>query len=214
MASFREYFRTKIPGVWFEEDTWLEKITQIILMPLDIMTQVLNYIPRLRDIRNEEAPLDGMILEGKQRALPKYNIESKESYGLRVLNAWNDWERSGSRLGLFNVLIEVGYTPDTTTYEYGVQENITNLDNAYWADADTPSEHRNIVWDKFSWGGIVDEYFCFGIHISDPNNKYYSNQTRLNEIIDICRRFSDGHNRLVGIYFTDGSGNILNTYNF
>lgn len=182
-------------------------------MPADLMAQVFNFIPRLRDMRNQEAPLDGMILEGKQRNTPKYNIESKESFSERLLNSWNDWIRSGSRLGLWTVLTEVGYTPDTTTYEYGIQENIQGLDYAYWASASDPTLHRNILWGKFYWGGVIYERFCFAVHICDPDSNLYANRTRINEIIDICGRFADGHNRLIAIYFTDGSGNILNTYN-
>lgn len=209
--SFRAFFRSKLPALWYENDTWLAKMTQILLLPADIYMQILNYIPRLRDLSSHNVPLDALIHEGKQRSIPYYSIENTNSYADRLQNAWDDWTAAGSRYGLHKVLTEVGYIPDTTTYEYGIQENIQNVSPAYWGDSSDVTLHRDMVWGKFYWDGYIDTRYCYAVYISDIAENYWADSTRINEIRDICYRFSEGHTHLYYIYFTDGMGNILHT---
>jgi hypothetical protein len=212
-STFRSFFRFKLPALWFEPDTWLEKMTQILLLPADICMQILNYIPRLRDLRNHEVPLDALQLEGKQRGIPFYAIEDVNSFSDRLQNAWNDWITSGSRYGLYNVFTEVGYVLDTTTYEYGIQERIEAPIVAYWGDHNDVTTHRNMVWNKFFYDGYIDSRYCYAVYVKDAEENMYLNSTRINEIKDICNRFGEAHTQLYYIHFTDGLGNILHTIN-
>lgn len=212
MANFRTFFRDKIPELYFAEGTWIEKLTQTVLLPFDIFMQVLNYIPRLRDLKNREVSNDALLLEGQQTNMPKY--ASEPDYAGRILERWNIWQSAGSRPCFYNTAVLAGYTPDTTVYEYGVQERIQNVKNAYWAGEDHPENNRDIVWSKFYWGGYIDSKNLYAVHIIDPDGDVYYNESKTNEIVDICYRFVGAENRLAYIYSTDGSGNIVFTKSF
>jgi hypothetical protein len=207
--NFREHFRSKLPGLYFSEGTWLEKIKEILLMPADIFMQVLDFIPRLRDLKNQNTPEDGAILEAAQRNLIKYFAEP--IFFERILNSWETWTEAGSRYLINKVITMVGYTMDTTIYEYGVQEHITETQAAYWADYTNISENRGVAFDKFYWDGFIDSQYNYGIHIVDPTGIIYTNNTKIKELTHICRKFGPAHCLLYSIYFTDGAGNIVNT---
>lgn len=208
-ANFREWFRTKLPGLYFEPGTWLEKMAQLILLPADLFLQVFDYIPRLRDLKNKEVPADGQILIGYERSMPKYSNEP--DYQARLHAAWTIWKDAGSRYGLWNVVTLAGYTLDTTTYEYGIQENVTNGIHAYWASYTHPEDNRGMVWGKFYFGEDIDSRFCFSIYVKDINSDIYYNEYKINELVDMCFRFAPAHCKLLFIHFTDGAGNVLNS---
>jgi hypothetical protein len=215
--NFREYFRTKIPGLYFIEGSWLEKLKEILLMPSDIFMQVLDYIPRLRDLKNKNAPEDGKILEGKMRNLDKYN---EPDFNSRLIDSWTIWTESGSRYGLNKLITRVGYTlsevlivgVDTFSIPYGILDNIANQgETAYWATSNNISINRAIAFGNFYWGGFIDARFSYSIIIIDEQEIIYNNITKENELISICSKFAPAHVKLNSIIYTDSSGNILNT---
>jgi hypothetical protein len=212
MSNFREYFRTKLPGLYYESGTWLEKLAQLVLMPSDIILQVFDYIPRLRDLKNKEVPLDGQLLIGKERNMPKYSNEP--DYQNRLVNAWTIWQDAGSRYGLWNVATLAGYTFDTTTYEYGIREHEDTGVVAYWANYYNSELNRGTVWNKFYWGGDLDSTFCYSIYLTDPVGDIYFNEYKVNELSDMCARFAPAHCKLLHIHFTDGAGTVLNTRSY
>jgi hypothetical protein len=101
----------------------------------------------------------------------------------------------------------IGYEMDDTVFEYGIQEQFSNFRYAYWGDVD-------INWGKFQWGWFVNSNFAYVIYITDPNGDIYQGvvTTKVKELVDICYKFAPAHCYLAGIYFTDGAGNILQSY--
>lgn len=207
--NFREYFRTRLPGLYFEPGTWLEKIKEIMLMPADIFLQVFDYIPRLRDLINGDAPADGLELEAKQRNSKKYNNEP--TLMGRLQDSWNIWGESGSRYGLNRLITMCGYTMDTTTYEYGIQEHAENQKYAYWGSLTNPSVNRGVCYNHFYWGGYIDSKFSYIIYIVDPEGDIYNTDAKVNDLIHMCYTTAPAHCNLAAIKFTDGAGNVLNT---
>jgi len=200
---------TKLPGLYFQDGTWLQKLAQIILLPADILLQTFDYIPRLRDLKNKQVPLDGSLLIGYERSMPKYSNEP--SYQDRLHAAWEIWQQAGSRYGLWNVVTLAGYTLDTTTFEYGIRENENEGIHAYWASVDHPEDNRGIVWGKFYWDGDIDSRFAYSIYVTDPISDIYFNEYKVNELVDMCGRFAPAHCKLLHIHFTDGAGTVLYT---
>lgn len=212
--NFREYFREKIPGLWFVPGSWMEKLKEVLLMPMDISMQVLDYIPRLRDLKHKNTPEDGLIAEAIMRGFVKYYQEP--AFRERILDSWNVWAEAGSRYGLHRLITMVGYTLDTTVHEYGIEEHLEHVKYAYWGDVDDPTQNRGVVFGQYYWGGYIISKFAYAIHVSDPdelimNSGDVINQTKINELVHMCSKYAPAHCILSRIFFTDGAGFVINS---
>jgi hypothetical protein len=209
--NFREFFKTKLPErFWGDDYPILKRLLGLILVPYDIYLQVLEYVPRIKDLKNKSVPDDALKIIGSERGLEKFSSETSNSYADKLYQAWEIWKYAGSRYGINLVFKLSNITLDETTYEYGIQERLEDQYDSYWGEP-------YLFWDKFEYGsysvedgydGYAYTWATYAIHVSDPTTSISTNQATIEQIKDMAKKFASAHTRLCYLHFTDGAGNI------
>ncbi len=223
MKNFFDFTKAILPG-WFFNGGYVEKLLKTNILPIDVTLQVLDYIPRMRDL-TYVAKQDYKHHE-YEKNLPQYVGET--NYEIRAHKAMDTWIEAGSRPQIYETLTDIGYILDSTNHDYGIQDGYENWDGyqyllgedgySIWSGSDDgteQTEHKQVVWGHFIWGGYIDIWAIWAVYIYDPNggdpaNEYTPEQ--LQNIQKVADKFGPAHTILLRIFITDGFGNITKAY--
>jgi hypothetical protein len=172
-----DYTKTILPQ-WFYNGGYLEKLLKTNILPFDVTMQVLDYLPRMRDL-NYVAKTDYKYHEYEK------NIEAypnEPAFELRIKKTFDTWKNAGSRPCIGGILEDVGFILDENDFAYGIQdgyqewqgyENSLGEDGySIWSGSDSgdplendSSAHKQVAWGHFKWGTTIDIWVGFFVDL-------------------------------------------------
>lgn len=113
MPGFLDYFKGRLPA-WYRRPFGLGWHEAKSIM-FDVIADLARSAIKARSL--ERAPLDALPRIASDRTLERRPGESSEAWRARLLNAWDEWQWGGTKKGVKDNLVGIGY-PGAAVYEY------------------------------------------------------------------------------------------------
>lgn len=160
MATYTEWLaRAVAPG--FYQKKWGLKYMQTAGFALDLMSNAARAAAKIR--YPSTCPDDALGYVGEARNIPRYRRESAASYREVVANAWEVWEKAGTKRAISDAVVRLGYTAplilgwhEASLLAPGPPAPYENWWTAFWVVI-TPNPYGTRSWGDagLTWGGTV-----------------------------------------------------------
>jgi hypothetical protein len=152
VANWREYLAGLVPQ--FLRGYWGSRFVGVIGLMADSVATGAAEALRVSWLLESTSPDDALPLDGSEKRMPRYPLETAASHRARLVDAWNAYEHAGLESAILSQLTAAGYPGCTIEFDSareGPHGEAAPYLSQFWVRFPVGVCSPGSNWDSFNW---------------------------------------------------------------